>query len=303
MVNLFLDIRPPIEARYAAQAPAPPTRGGTAGNPRNQWPLSVGTGGRITSESVAGKRRNTQWIVQAVLKYAVEHELISKNVAASIVVKHSSPSKGRTVWTPDQAARFVQVARADRQGIAFLLMLGCGLRRGEVLGLRWSAVDLERCFIEVKETLCKAVSGGVEFGAPKTAASQRIIFLAPDLVEALRAHKERQVRQRSASVGLWTDHDLVVCTEIGTPIHPDNVKRVLKRLCDQAAIDLIRVHDLRHTYASLALNHGIDDKVLSERLGHTNVAFTRSSYQHTYEQQHRTAALSLDALIGEAETS
>jgi integrase len=238
------------------------------------------------------------WIVSTILEYAVEHGLLSKNPARSLKVPKRPPPSQRRPWTAEQATRFLVAAKGDRLYPAFYLMLVLGLRRGELLGLKWEDVDVRDRSLRIANTLLKAVGGGLEFGDPKTPKSRRQVHLADDAIELLEVHRERQRAERRRAAELWKEHGLVFATAVGTPVHPDNLKRVLQRVCRIAGVPVIRIHDLRHTHASLALQCGTDDKVLSERLGHTNVAFTRSVYQHTYEEQHRKAALKMQALLG-----
>ena len=238
------------------------------------------------------------WLTKSVLKRALDHGLLKTSPAAEVSMPKRKTRFEADTWTRDEAARFLEAARKERLFAAFCLLLACGLRRGELLGLKWRSVDLVNGEIKVKEALRKRSGGGVEFAEPKTKTSRRTLYIGQDVVGALCAHRDCQNVERTHAAELWHDIDLVFATAIGTPIHPDNLKRVLKRICAKATVPVIRVHDLRHTYASLALRGMVDDKVLSERLGHTDVAFTRSTYQHTCEDQHRSAALSMELLIG-----
>ena len=238
------------------------------------------------------------WLTTSVLKYACNHGLLKANPAASVVIPKRHQRFRPSPWTHIETARFLDAACEERLYAAFYLLLVGGLRRGELLGLKWQTVDLVNGVIVVKEALRKRAGGGVEFAQPKTNSSRRQIYIGTDVVEVLKAHRGLQLLESTHAADLWVEHDLVFSTAIGTPIHPDNLKRVLKRICAQADVPVIRVHDLRHTYASLALRSKVDDKVLSQRLGHTDVTFTRSVYQHTCEDQHRSAALSMELLIG-----
>lgn len=121
----------------------------------------------------------------------------------------------------------------------------------------------------------------------------------------LLEQQNRQARERDAAREAWQGDasDLVFTTELSTYIHPDNLKRPFKRICQQAAVKLITLHGLRHTYTSLAMNQGLDAKVVSLRLGHADVGFTLRTYQHIYESQDKAAALSLSELVGRRKDS
>jgi len=114
----------------------------------------------------------------------------------------------------------------------------------------------------------------------------------------LKVHKDRQAEQMQYLGEAWTDSGLVFTTSIGTPIYPGNALRSLRRLCDDANVTKIRLHDLRHTYASLALQRGTPVELVSERLGHARVDITLNTYRHLYDAERQSAALSLTDLLG-----
>lgn len=245
-------------------------------------------------------RQLVLWLVRRVVGYCVDNGLLDRSPVGSVDLPRRTGPSPRRAWTADEARRFLEAAAGDRLHLAFYLMLLLGLRRGELLGLEWSSIDLARATLDVRQALRKSVRGGLEIAAPKTDSSHRRIHLPSDVVDLLVKHREEQDEERRVAGDAWWDeHDLVFRTSLGTPIHPDNLKRSLKRICLVADVPVIRIHDLRHTHASLALRWGLDDKVLSERLGHTDVSFTRRVYQHTYDDQHLLAALSMSDLVGQ----
>ncbi len=241
------------------------------------------------------------WLTRGPLADAVRREQLRRNPVDGVSFRYKQKKTPKAMWTPDQAARFLRAAEGERLYAAFYLLLSLGLRRGEVFGLKWDAVDLDEGYLRIELALRSRPGGGLEFAPPKTDSSRRMIYLSPDVVEVLSQHRQKQDEDRKLAAEAWTESGVVIATEIGTPYHPDNLKRIMKRICKKANVPVIRIHDLRHTYASLALSQHVDDKVLSERLGHTDVKFTRSVYQHTYEEQHRAAALSMDQLLGSAQ--
>lgn len=241
----------------------------------------------------------TMSLVKSVLESAVRNEIIAKNPAVGLQSLRSESERVARALTPTEARAFLEAAHGERLFLALFLMLSLGLRRGEVLGLRWRDVNLEQRYLDITCTLQMEKGKGFIFDTPKTRSRQRRLYFPADAVAELRRHKEAQERARESAAEAWNSLDTVITTEVGTPVNPDNLKPFLHRICDRAGVPRVRIHDLRHTHASLVLKSGlVDDKVLSERLGHTDVRFTRRIYQHTYEEQHRAAALPLAALVG-----
>lgn len=139
------------------------------------------------------------------------------------------------------------------------------------------------------------------FAEPKTAKSKRSITLAAFAVDALRAHRVRQLEERLAAGPLWTDHDLVFCTQLGTPIERQNLmRRSFWPTLDRAGLPRIRFHDLRHTAATMLLAQGIHPKIVQERLGHSTIGVTMDVYSHVLPDMQREAAEKLDRLFGGA---
>jgi len=240
------------------------------------------------------------WLVSAVLESAVRNDLISKSPSTGLQSLRASQVRPARAFTREEAQAFIEAAREERHYVAFFLMLCLGLRRGEVLGLRWQDVDLHEGHLTINCTLRVAKETGYVFDSPKTVNSRRRLYLPPDAVDALRLHKENQELEQATAREVWRSVGTVITTQVGTPVHPDNLRRVLSRICARAGVPKLRIHDLRHTHASLVLRSQlVDDKVLSERLGHSDVRFTRQIYQHTYEEQHRAAALPMTALLGQ----
>ena len=172
-----------------------------------------------------------------------------------------------------------------------MLAIHCGLRQGELLGLKWDDVDLERGTLQVRRTL----SGGA-FTSPKTAKSRRTVRLKQSAVEALRRHLECQLGEIDRAGPLWQENGLIFATERGTPLNRHNLgSRSFKPLLKRAGLpQSTRFHDLRHTCATLLLVQGIHPKVVQELLGHSNVGITLDTYSHVLPNMGDTAAEAME---------
>jgi integrase len=172
-----------------------------------------------------------------------------------------------------------------------------GMRRGEVLGLRWADVDLGAARLSVRQARV-AVAYAVIESTPKS-HNARVIDLDHETVELLRAHRRRQDEERAEWGGDYQEHGLVVAKEDGSPIHPHSFSQTFERLIKRAGIRPIRLHDLHHTHATLALKAGVPVKVVSERLGHESPAFTMKQYAHVIPGMQAAAAALVAELIAE----
>ncbi len=186
--------------------------------------------------------------LRTALNAAVRRRLIPYNPALPIEL----PEVRRTqvlVWTPDQVRTFLAAASSDRLYALFHLVVMTGLRRGEVCGLRWADVDLERQHLRVAQQLLQ-LGGQTHIGALKTRAEVRTVPLDPGTVEVLREHRQRQSDERRAWGTAWTDTGLVFTREDGTLVTPATVSRRFGALTRAAGLPSIRFHGLRHTSAS-----------------------------------------------------
>jgi len=199
-------------------------------------------------------------------------------------------------WTRDELRSFLATVRDDRLYAAWVLLATTGMRRGELLGVRWSDIDFDGGSVAVRQTL-SSVGGKITFSTPKTAKSRRNVPLDPTTVEALRQHRDAQGKERVTWAEIYTDLDLVFCREDGSVLRPDTITRRFHELSKRAGVPLIRLHDVRHSYASLGLAAGTHPKVMAERLGHATVGITLDTYSHVAPALARHAADDLAALI------
>lgn len=200
-----------------------------------------------------------------------------------------------------QVQRLLNAARGERLEALFVLAVLCGLRRGELLGLRWSDVDLDRQQLRVVHQLATNETGerrSLELVEVKTHGSARIVDLPASVVLLLRAHRARQDEERRAVRNLWLYRDLVFCSEFGAGIETTTLYRVYKRIRERAGITA-RLHDLRHTAVSLMLAQGIPLWDVSKIIGHSSYQFTLDTYGHLYAETRRTAADAMDRVLSE----
>jgi integrase len=198
-------------------------------------------------------------------------------------------------WTAVEARTFLATAAGDRLGPLFDLALNTGLRRGELVALRWEDVDLETGQLAVRRNRVM-VGYAVSEGTPKGDRA-RTIDLDPGTVAMLRSHRTAQLEERMAWGGAWADTGLVFNREDGTALHPQTVTWHLRRLSRMAGVPTIRVHDLRHTHATLGLAAGVPAKVMQERLGHSSSQITTDLYQHVIPGMGADAAAKIGALL------
>jgi len=247
--------------------------------------IAVGRRGKPLSPSSI---RRIHAALRSALNTAVRRRLIPYNPAIHIELAAENPKRPRP-WTVEQAQTFLRKTSDDRLATLYRLMLVTGLRRGETVGLRWEDVDLDgRCLFVVQQIT--EVRGSAVVGTPKTKRGTRIVPLDATTVHHLRAHREVQELEKSAWGPAWNDQRLVFTREDGRNLRPEYVTRHFQNLAANAGLPVIRLHDLRHTNASLALAAGVDLKVVSERLGHSTTAITADLYTHVHRGVGRAAA-------------
>lgn len=234
-------------------------------------------------------------VLRNALQCAVREEVLPRNVAK--LVKVSVPkyrvNRGLTVA---EARRVLKVAVDERLYALYVLALCLGLRRGELLGLRWSDIDLDAETLEVSVSL-QRVAGSLRLVAPKTEDSARTIPLPPICAKALRDHAERQAAERANAGIEWEDHGLVFPSRLGTPMEPDNLRRSWDRISKSAGISDVRFHDTRHTCVSLLLDLKVPPHIVHEIVGHSDIEVTMTIYAHASLDEKRAALRKLgDAL-------
>lgn len=241
--------------------------------------------------------RHLHTTLRSAMSSAVKRRLIPWNPAVHVELPEET-RRPTTVWTPQQLQHFLGAISSHRLQPLFRLVAVTGLRRGEALGLHWVDVDLDGAAFTVRWQLVDAGSGA-KLSPPKTKSGGRVVVLDAGTIASLRQHRRMQERERAQWGEGWVDHGLVFTREDGTPLRPEYVTHLFARLSREHALAPIRLHDLRHTNASLALAAGVPLKVVSQRLGHSTTAITSDLYTHVIPIVAREAADLIAALIGE----
>lgn len=237
-----------------------------------------------------------QDMLHKALDDAMKMGLVARNVC-EVVSPPRKQHKEIHPLTAEQSRRLLDAAKGHPQEALFVLALATGMRRGELLGLKWQDIDFTGNVLYVRRALSRLPTQmGRERGdlyieaEPKTRSSRRSIALPQFAVEALKQHRIRQEEMRRAAGDAWEDHDYVFCNPLGTHLDPGyGVLTQLKLLLKKAGLPDVRFHDLRHSAATLLLSKGVHPKVVQEILGHSEISMTMDIYSHVLPTMQREA--------------
>jgi len=248
---------------------------------------------RMLSKGHAPKTvRNVHGVIHRALSQALTWNLVSRNVADAVQPPRPKRQEMK-VLNPDQVRTLLSTSKGTMWGTFLHLALSTGMRLGELRGLQWRDVNLDRGDLHVRRQY------GVDrrFSEPKTGKGRRRIALPTSVVESLQEHKRLQAQDRELIGSDYVDQDLVFATPLGRPLPYSTVQGNHKRLLAQAGLPDVRFHDLRHTAATLLLLEGVHPKVVQERMGHSQIAMTLDTYSHLLPSMDREAADRLDKLL------
>jgi len=254
--------------------------------------------GGLSARSVVYHHR----ILSKALDYGVRMGLVVRNVAKVIEPPRVARVTMRTL-SPEEVSRFLDVARDTDYYVYFATLLYTGLRRGELLALRWRNLELGSGTLSVVETAYRLGTGEYRIKEPKTPQSRRTVVLPPSLVDLLKVYRfDQELLRIQLGISLNAD-DFVFIRPDGSPMNPSAVTLAFRRIIKRAGLKDIRIHDLRHTHATLMLKAGIHPKVVSERLGHANIGITLDIYSHVLPGLQEAAAEKFDRIfeVGEDE--
>ncbi|MGC1211981.1 MAG: site-specific integrase [Micromonospora sp.] len=235
------------------------------------------------------------------LRSAVEAKLIPYNIAAD-AKKPKHRERRVNPWNPAQARQFLGFLTGSGHRLAplFHLAIHTGLRRGELLGLGWADVDLDAGTLEVRRQRVTVAGKVSVVDQPKTEAGERLVPLFPGTVAVLRQWRAQQKRERLQWGPAWNDGGWVFTHEDGQPLYPDTVGRTFRKLTDQAGLPRLRFHDLRHTFASIALDAEVPMPILSKVMGHSNSKITEGRYAHLSPEKHGEVMKVIGERLGSA---
>ncbi|MGW1276838.1 tyrosine-type recombinase/integrase [Streptomyces tsukubensis] len=247
---------------------------------------------RKTSSATA---KESHRVLRTALTAACREELITRNVA-TLVEPPSVTAREISPWTLDETLDFLTAARTDPLYAAFVLAIALGLRRGEIVGLRWENVDLDRREIRVR-TQRQRVRGEIYEDDPKGRRRKQTLPLPAICVPPLRWQRMRQAAQRAQAGTEWAESGHVFTTRTGRPIEPRNLYRSFTRVAANAKLRVVRLHDARHGTATLLTAAGVAPRVVMEILGHSQIAVTMNVYTHVVQDTQREAVSHVDRLL------
>ena len=235
-------------------------------------------------------------IIRGALDHALRRGLVSRNVAlaASAPKLRAIPKPEQKSWTADELQAFLRAAAGHRLFPALWLSANTGMRRSELLGLKWSDLDVAKKRLSINRGLV-AVGYELHESRGKTNNSRRCIDLDQTTLAVLAGWRTLQAAE-FAAVGI-DDPGWMFTSASGGPVHPHSISQSFDRIVRRSPVPVIPFHGLRHTHASLLIANDVDAKVASERLGHSEFVFTVQSYQHTFPGMHTDAARVIEALL------
>jgi integrase len=236
-------------------------------------------------------------LLKAALDQAVKWQLIPRNPCNSV----DSPRPERTemgALDEVETRRLLDAASDEPLNALFYLAVTTGARLGELLALHWEDIDMTQRRLTIAWTVRRFAGEGYVFGRPKTHRSRRSVALDVETVRVLQEHRRRQLQDRLLVGPAYGDKGLVFATALGHVLADSTVRTTFNRVLRKAGLRRIRIHDLRHTAATLMLKAGISPKLVSDRLGHSNIAITLDTYSHVMPDMQHDAAEALARVIG-----
>ncbi|KMY43382.1 hypothetical protein AC622_03195 [Bacillus sp. FJAT-27916] len=242
-------------------------------------------------EGLSGKTvRELHNLLNRAFSQAVKWSYLQNNPVANAtpprVVK-----KEMVVWDEGELKRFLRLIESRDDYALYLLLITTGMRKGELLGLKWCDVDFDKGKLHIRRSLCRVNGEGLVLKNPKTTQSNRQISISSYVRDVLRKHYEKQQKVIKAYQGHFNLEELVFCNSKGTFKDPNNLLREFNHIIKTASLPKVTIHNLRHLHATLMLKNGENPKVVSERLGHSRIGITMDTYSHVVPDIQDAAAL------------
>lgn len=242
-------------------------------------------------------------VLHKALDTAVKWNLVARNVCDTV----DPPRKIRHEIQPltlEQIKKLLEVARGHPYEALYVLALATGMRRGELLGLKWQDINFTTGTLQIQRILSRVPrimrnenGETYEEAEPKTQKSRRSVTIAAFALEALKHHRERQLKARAQAGNAWQERDYVFCTSLGTHLLPNDVLEQLKLLLKKAQLPAFRFHDLRHSAATLLFSQGVHPKIVQELLGHSDISMTMDLYSHMLPTMQQEAMNKLNDVL------
>ncbi|MFD7279889.1 tyrosine-type recombinase/integrase [Streptomyces sp. NPDC059862] len=249
---------------------------------------------RLEKQTTAATAKESHRVLRSALSSACREELITRNVA-KLVEPPRSDSRELKPWSLDETLDFLAASRKDPLYAAFVLAIAMGLRRGEIVGLRWSDLDLDNRVLYVRQQTQRR--RGVLYDDDPKSRRRRAVPLPALCIAPLRWHRMRQAAARAKAGERWQESAYVFTTRTGRPVEPRNVYRSFTRIAQSAGLRIIRLHDARHGTATLLTAAGVAPRVVMEILGHSQISITMDVYTHVVQDTQREAMSHMDRLL------
>ncbi|MGY5045443.1 tyrosine-type recombinase/integrase [Streptomyces sp. 900105755] len=249
---------------------------------------------RLEAEATAATAKEAHRVLRSALSSACREELITRNVA-KLVEPPRIKERELSPWTLDETLDFLAAARTDPLYAAFVLAIAMGLRPGEIVGLRWSDVDLDNRVLYVRQQMQRR--RGVLYDDDPKSRRRRAVPLPALCIAPLRWHRMRQAAARAKAGEGWQESAYVFTTWSGRPVEPRNLYRSFTRVAQSAGLRVIRLHDARHGTATLLTAAGVAPRVVMEILGHSQISITMDVYTHVVQDTQREAMSHMDRLL------
>jgi integrase len=232
-------------------------------------------------------------VLRRALVQALKWDLVIRNVATLVDPPRLNRSQIEP-FSPDEAVKFFEKIKGDRLEALFILALALGLRQGELLGLRWDAIDSQKRTLRVSYAL-QRIDKQLQLVEPKSERSRRTLPLPEIALNALRTHRVRQLEEKMAAGDDWSDTGFVFTTDTGKPIDARNLIRKFHSLLEKAKVTRRPFHSLRHSCASFLLMQNVPSRTVMDILGHSQISLTLNTYQHVMPSMLREAATAMDS--------
>lgn len=244
-------------------------------------------------------------VLRNIMERATEWKIIEENPVASVQKsqERDAVEKDANVYNEEEVENLLIAAMEDlpHWRVFISLAIAAGLRRGELLGLEWSHVDLEKGLIQINQIITRGKAGKPTIKRPKSRKSKRVISLPDSVIEELKQYRSNWKKEKIRTRDMWVEdeHEFLFCNENGSHFYPTTPTTWWRRFTTRANVRFIRLHDLRHTSATLLINQGVHAKIISERLGHSNIRITMDTYGHALQTADKEAAQKIDAIFAQ----